>query len=491
MSRTRSIVCDRNIPQCHRCLNRGLLCDNYVYVEAWKVEVLSQNNEKRALQFFRENTAPRLSGHYDKVRMVNVTCDCFDKFQRFWRDVVLRVSFSDPALRHLLAGIGALHESLDLKSRTIPLEESARYQYRFSLQQCSKSLKMLSSSDGVPPSTAIILMSCVLFITYEACQNGVETAIQHLASGLKLVNTWKDSKASLRITPSEDDLVNAHLYPLISRLGNQFNVTSKQYGELDKAVRPRLKWTALATASQKLENLEQAGEVLETILHEIIAMVESPKKPSDESLARIVLQYTETLKDWHSSFMLFVRRSSDKKDSSFPLEAISLQLRFYTATIVLGTFPFANEMLFDHYNEHFRNIILLCREFFQLEHGQGTAQEGKLNLGFDNEIIMPLWMTGCCCRDPYIRRDAIDLMYEIKRQEVVWGSEICAVFAQQVMMIEEEGLIVRKAEDIPHERRIRLLTVDHEPAAFASSPRYVLLKLAFTYHSDGAKLYTI
>ena len=353
--------------------------------------------------------------------------------------MVLRVSFSDLALRHLLAGIGALHESLDLKARAMPLEESSNYQYRFSLQQCNKALKMLSSTRGSPPSSAIILLSCILFITYESCQNGIETAIQHLSSGLKLLHMWKGSKVSLKISGSEDDLVNEHLYPVISRLGNQINVTSQQYGELSKAVRPRLKWTAVAIASQKIDNLEKGGEILETILHEIIAMVESPKRPDQESLTNIVTQYSELLNDWHSAFMLFVQRHEGDKDSSFPLEVIILQLRYYIAIIVLGTLPFLKERLFDGYNQCFRSIILLCRDFHQLEQGQSTSQDGMLNLGFDNEIIMPLWMTGCCCRDPYLRREAIDLMYEIKRQEGIWGSEICAIIAQQVMLIEEEG----------------------------------------------------
>lgn len=387
---------------------------------------------------------------------------------------MLRVSFSDLALRHLLAGIGALHESLDLRSRVVPLEENARVQYRFSLQQCNKALKMLSASSGAGPSTAIILMSCILFITYESCQNGIETAFQHLASGLKLLHTWKGSKDSLRISPSEDDLIYEHLYPVISRLGNQINVTSQQYGELSKAVRPRLKWTAASTASQKIESLEQAGQILETILAETIALVESPKQPDQETLSTIVHQYGGLLNDWHSSFTLFVQLYPDPTDPSVPLEVIILQLRYYTATVILGSLPFLNEMLFDRFNHCFRNIILLCREFHQLEHGQPGAREGKLNLGFDNEIIMPLWMTGCCCRDPYIRREAIDLMYEIKRQEGIWGSEVCAVIAQQVMAIEEEGLAIKKCADIPHHRRIRLLTVDHEPAGFGESPRSVL-----------------
>jgi hypothetical protein len=68
IERSRNLACDGRQPQCYRCLNSGLICDNYVAPEAMKVEVLTSNREKRAFQFFRENTIPRLSGHYDKVR---------------------------------------------------------------------------------------------------------------------------------------------------------------------------------------------------------------------------------------------------------------------------------------------------------------------------------------------------------------------------------------------------------------------------------------
>ena len=315
-------------------------------------------------------------------------------------------------------------------------------------------------------------MSCILFITYESCQNGIETAIQHLSSGLKLLHNWRESKASLHLSASEDELVKEHLYPVISRLGNQIHVTSQQYGDLSKAVRPRSRWTAASSAAQKIEDLDQAGQILEVILNEIVATVDGSKKGPDEpELAMIVQQYASLLDDWHSSFMLFIDKSAAEKDPSFPLEVIILQLRYFTATIVLGAMPFLQDMLFDHYNSCFQKIVTLCREFHRLEHGTTEAREGKLNLGFDNEIIMPLWMTGFCCRDPLIRREAIDLMFEIKRQEGIWGSEVCAVIAQQVMKIEEEGLNVQSCTDISSARRIRLLTVDHEPAAFAKAPR--------------------
>jgi len=391
--------------------------------------------------------------------------------QYFWKEVVLQVSFSNISLRHLLAGIGALHESLDLRSQNVPEECQAQAQYRLSLQQCNKAIQLLSNSTNSKTSTTIVLMSCILFITYESCQNGIETAIQHLASGLKLLHNWKGSKAAAAISASEDDLINEHLYPMISRLGNQINVTSKKHGELSKAVRPKLKRTASESMAKEIRSLAHAGSLLETILHEIVAVIETPHtKPDHSGLTKIVEHYMHLLMKWYSIFLIYVEKQTKIKDPMFPQEAIILQLRYWTATIVLAAMPFMDEMLFDYYNHAFVNIVLLCQEFHQLEHCQLSAREGKLNMGFDNTLIMSLWMTGCCCRDPFIRREAIDLMYEIKRQEGIWGSEICAVLAQHVMMIEEDGLIVKTSADIPASRRIRLLTVDHEPMAFATSP---------------------
>ena len=59
------------------------------------------------------------------------------------------------------------------------------------------------------------------------------------------------------------------------------------------------------------------------------------------------------------------------------------------------------------------------------------------------------------CRDPNLRRRALQVLWQLPRQEGIWQSTGAAAIAQRWIEVEEEGLgTIQCASDIPEHRRV-------------------------------------
>jgi hypothetical protein len=71
---------------------------------------------------------------------------------------------------------------------------------------------------------------------------------------------------------------------------------------------------------------------------------------------------------------------------------------------------------------------------------------------FDSGIIGPLYVVAVLCRNPKIRRKALNLLETNPRREGVWDSILGAKAAIVIMNIEEEGM---EGDYIPEHSRLR------------------------------------
>jgi hypothetical protein len=70
---------------------------------------------------------------------------------------------------------------------------------------------------------------------------------------------------------------------------------------------------------------------------------------------------------------------------------------------------------------------------------------------FDSGIIGPLYVVVVLCRNPKIRRKALNLLETNPRREGVWDSILAAKAATVIMNIEEEGM---EGDYIPEHSRL-------------------------------------
>lgn len=78
--------------------------------------------------------------------------------------------------------------------------------------------------------------------------------------------------------------------------------------------------------------------------------------------------------------------------------------------------------------------------------GHSTATKRKPTFTLTLGIITPLWMTCSRCRDPYLRRRALQLLLSCNRKEGIWDSILTGRVAERVISIEEAGALPLSTE---------------------------------------------
>lgn len=146
--KSRRVKCDEGRPSCRRCVRRGLECGGYVPITTLTFELSGDGREIRSYQYFHERSAKQLTGFYDHY---------------FWNELILPSSRYEPSIRHALAALGGLHESIDLswenRDRKSRLES-------FACEQYGKSICHLTSKSH-PPTSEVAMITCLLFMCYE------------------------------------------------------------------------------------------------------------------------------------------------------------------------------------------------------------------------------------------------------------------------------------------------------------------------------------
>lgn len=118
----------------------------------------------------------------------------------------------------------------------------------------------------------------------------------------------------------------------------------------------------------------------------------------------------------------------------------------------------ADEMHWDQYTSTYENILDLVEStVYELE----TPQAPSFSLDFG--IIGPLKILTTRCRDPYLRRKAINLLRIYNRQEGMWHSSLSANVAERLVEIEEAGLTnVKHSTDICNAARVSEIRLRHD-----------------------------
>ena len=193
--KARHVKCDEKRPTCERCIKAGRPCGGYAptnqtekkyeqelviinYVAQLEdtpcIQPTREHLEQRSLTFFTTRTVPELAGGFDA---------------ELWSRYILRTAYYEPAIRHAVIALGALHEWFEnAGDPQISASEFGLQQYGKAIQQVVDSAKV-----GAHQSTDVALISCILFTAFESLQGHYKSALTHVNSGLKVLAEREDN----------------------------------------------------------------------------------------------------------------------------------------------------------------------------------------------------------------------------------------------------------------------------------------------------------
>jgi Fungal specific transcription factor domain len=379
---------------------------------------------------------------------------------------------------HVVVALGSLHEVYQETKPGLPESTELTNKREFAIEQSNKAMSLLRShiSTGASHSGEIVLIACLLFICLETFQGNHKSALTHLDSGLKVLQSWlRDEEPNfckeMTVTRPSRTFVESSLIPIFARLDIQASthIVSRPLHcdlvlkSLDVSDAPEIpeSFSTVYEASDSLLGLVYYMFHLQQVAHGYYdpAREGSPYK-CPEGLVMMFLtareQNREQLDVWLEKLNTLLKTSASSMSMRELRASILLKVHYLFVAIMLGASGANDETKFDNFTAEFGQMLKLAESLL----GPSTPLERsgqKPSYVFDTNIIPPLYMGATRCRDPQLRRKALNLLWSLKSREGIWDSNVAAAIGKWVMEKEEEGLgNIYGPQSVPIEKRITL-----------------------------------
>ncbi|KAE9381930.1 hypothetical protein N431DRAFT_551928 [Stipitochalara longipes BDJ] len=445
--KVRRIKCDETRPHCVRCTSTGRKCDGYGSrsptailpdsgLTALSIKPFpSQTPESRSIDFFRTCTLPNISLHFGSPG---------------WTRLVLQASYSEPAIQHAVIALGALHEQLENRNNSgsqsiTHIDNSLDY----AAQQFTQALiflgALLTKSDN--RSIELALLGALMCMYYEALQENFETSRVHLENCLLVLKSiLPDEKNWLSNTTDNKMQIDDDIIQAFALLDIDASCTLGRRS-------PSL---CIAEASIQLpapfKSITQARQLLYGLTSQLHSFMRSTADSYKTDLTAIPLPtiaeanfLQAQLKDWEASFSAFLGHPTTKFTRQEQQGANVLSIQHKVAYMKAATCLYADEMVFDDFDQEFEELLCLADYLIYsmngvVERRDSGFERKKVVLTFEMGIIEGLFWTAVKCRKYTVRHRAIEIMRRVTWQEGVWNAKMMAAIAEGYVKMEEEGM---------------------------------------------------
>ncbi|CEJ81016.1 hypothetical protein VHEMI01168 [[Torrubiella] hemipterigena] len=480
-------------------------------------------HDAQYFDLFRIQTAAQLSGYFNS---------------NFWTQRVLQGCHAEPAIRHAVVALGALYKTLELSTDPVTPTDGAITQYnhvmmhwQVAVKQYSEACKAIVSLSGDTISQhRTRLMAIILLACFDSFIGDHKQGIVQIQTGLGILQKIKTMHSARPGEGAiEEDLVmlftrlaiQAKSYDMAFHFPPPYVImlsSSHAGGEPSSPVSDHSApdESASQPPNRPFESLFEARSVSDELCKALLTFIEKLQlAKSDPSyvLPAAWKIYGIGLKDrlsaWAEAYEPIFSSRFDPRISHLERSGIAALKMFQINTNILFLMMFCdNEVQFDSFMPHFKTIVDLGWEVVGEDErraaaaGHSTTKGGfrsgkyapshlKPSFAADLGIVPPLFVVATKCRDPRLRRQAIQLLRSSARREGMWDSELTAKIGEWCMQVEEYdalnpmgatigpgGEYVFAGADgvlqktIPEERRIMVKSVDFDLRA-----RYADVKL--------------
>lgn len=176
-----------------------------------------------------------------------------------------------------------------------------------------------------------------------------------------------------------------------------------------------------------------------------------PATDASEMSQYLLQQYKTCFDNWCSGLALF---EESRGDSLTTKERIGLKLLDMRKQNTMMYFEYVNasemerysniapSFSWDKFNSQFAEIVSLAASIVNAsDTGSPHTTSVRPSFSLDNGIIAPLYEVATLCRDPVIRRRAVQVLRSSPRQEGVFNSHLSAMVAEKIIEIEEAAAL--------------------------------------------------
>ncbi|KAH1785277.1 hypothetical protein KXX36_008108 [Aspergillus fumigatus] len=360
----------------------------------------------------------------------------------FWGGVVTHVCRSEPAVWDAVNAISALFENSEPCFDPVWLRrndnngETLRPEHCDALRWYARSLAtMRRQLDRGCVDINIALISCVLFICIETLQGRVEEALRLYEQGVSLIIELRAGGTRLG-SRLDSGLLDDTIIPIFLRLGTiALSISGVPVSGLLDEMRGLIGNTfpSLRSARLAMAGLAAEGMIFQRTVEGYLASkghgcpIPAGFKDTQEDILK-------RLAEWHQAYTGLVNSS---EPSQLPSSVTSLLLSFHAAaSIITAVCTEQLETAYDAYLPQFRLIVEQCTIHLEASAGPDGRQPP---FTFEMGAGLPLFLTAIKCRDPWVRRTALELLRKAPPVQALWKCPPGATLAEAFMKLEESG----------------------------------------------------
>ncbi|KAI0437711.1 hypothetical protein F4803DRAFT_537457 [Xylaria telfairii] len=440
--KARKVKCSEEQPSCQRCITSGRKCGGYDVPRTWLFEPnqwqarlsnsmtgridrcpsttyshLLNAHDRRSFDLYINQTVPLLSAYFG---------------HSFWAQTLPQIAFREPTVMYMVLATSSLIESTELHSMV--LEDNKVYQSHY-----RNVLARMTCKE--PPSTAYVLMICVLLACCEFLRGNFGTGMNHIASGARILDEWFSTKyRKSKVTLAEANLILTEIAPVfasILRKAPTYAVPVSLTSEMRLKLSPSLE---LPYIPKVFSSIHQARHSLDGLVHIIVKLIDvhsediSSNGPLVPQLRTFVSSYGEALKAFETQL------------PPATMHRLSLWLYLFRAhheilSIIISTYP-VNHLsgtCYDQFTSSFMLVIDQYRKIWpDFEHLRASNNSGgpRWHAGF----IPPLFFVATKCLDEDTQAEAISYLRSLRLQEKNWNSCVAATIATRLVRLDQQPL---------------------------------------------------
>ncbi|KAH6701280.1 hypothetical protein BKA61DRAFT_620453 [Leptodontidium sp. MPI-SDFR-AT-0119] len=486
----RHIKCDESKPSCLRCLKSIGSCAGYVNPKPTVARYGPRSIVSRpttllqqpsATVFFNDNT----ESYFFKIFQTETAADLSGVFKSsFWDHILVQESSHQSFVRHAIIGIAALNQSAKSShlaqfatgSSKEVWQAEATKQKEYALEQYGKSIKgMRTIQTTCDAYFRKILISSLLVFVFETIHVQPDSAFWHALIGDRMLCNWareqwsrRDSRRRGIASPAsnviEDEILltfcrfDTQILSFVDTRGPQTHANGMREGSITIQEMP-VAFSDLAEATTYWELvLRRSGHFImygavqtkskrlqkdfsNTLASRSIefdaenSIYGSPFVVPNEFIEK-QLEHIDDISRWSTSFHnLLDQRRNASSDLREVTNVALLRMTSLSTKIAVTGMAFTNEISYDVFFPEFSEIVSLART---ISDNLLAISNNRPAYHFHTSVVPPLFIVLLRCRDPNLRREALEIL-RMQQNDGPWDRFMIARIGSWIMEIEEEG----------------------------------------------------
>ena len=382
--------------------------------------------------------------HFDYFRT-----ECTEEFsgffdQNLWKRLILQAAHTELFILQAVLSIGALRRS-QLAPHSPRAINPVVLEYSLRKYSIASKILGLRIKAGTVDWKIVVLGSLVL-LAIEVLEGHESGALMHLNNGAAILKgillTTADASSTMGVGGTtfpyiQHGIETEYLVAAFTRLSVQ---ELPFFGVPISVVPP-----APATTSQKsyFTNVRDARNSLNSIIAAVYAFVRryeqpdlriSPIQPLSGVTSTEISYLQITLRSWIQTFDSFYSLL-EHVDTETSLAANVLIVQYHVSWVKISCF--LDEMSYDQYLPRFEEILERSKAIILADEGDPWSKSRGPCFTLDIATAQPLYFVARKCRDPQLRRSAVELMKKVGTG--IYTGRTIAKVAEWIIRTEEDS----------------------------------------------------